>query len=252
VPFPPMAGDYIEQRTKSPSAERERGRIIATVGLFCAIPCTETFVSFLPSSNDLILFVSAAVILLLIPGPAVLYVLTRSVDQGRKAGLASCAGIATGSLVHVLGATLGLSALLLSSAVAFSLVKYAGAAYLFYLGVKKLRERPAMDVEAKHVPALPLRRVYAQGVLVEALNPKVAIFFFAFPARGHVSLQFFALGMLFTFMGFTTDSVWALTAGSAAGWLRRNRTFIRSERYVSGTVYLGLGMATAVTGSKHK
>ena len=218
----------------------------------------ETLVSFLPSSNDLLLFVSAAVILLLIPGPAVLYVLTRSVDQGRKAGLASCFGIATGSLVHVLAATLGLSALLLSSAVAYSVVKYAGAAYLIYLGVKKLRERPAMDIHARHVPPLPLRRVYSQGVLVEALNPKVAIFFFAFlpqfvsPARGHVSLQFFALGMIFTFMGLTTDSAWALTAGSAAGWLRRNRTFIRNERYVSGTVYLGLGMATAVTGSRHK
>ncbi len=115
-----------------------------------------------------------------------------------------------------------------------------------------------MDVQAKHVAPLPLRRVYAQGVLVEALNPKVAIFFFAFlpqfvnPARGHVSLQFFTLGMLFTLLGFTTDSVWALAAGSASGWLRRNRTFIRNERYVSGTVYLGLGMATAVTGSRHK
>jgi threonine/homoserine/homoserine lactone efflux protein len=161
-------------------------------------------------------------------------------------------------LIHVMAATLGLSALLLSSAVAYSLVKYAGAAYLIYLGIKKFRERSDMDVPTRHVAALPLRRIYAQGVLVEALNPKVAIFFFAFlpqfvnPARGHVSLQFFALGMLFTFMGFTTDSLWALTAGSAAGWLRRNRTFIRNERYVSGTVYLGLGMATAVTGSRHK
>jgi threonine/homoserine/homoserine lactone efflux protein len=214
--------------------------------------------SFLPSPSDLLLFVSAAVILLIIPGPAVLYVLTRSIDQGRKAGLASCSGIATGTLVHVLGATLGLSALLLSSAAAYSVVKYAGAAYLFYLGFKKLRERPALDEETNPVPALPLRRVYAQGVLVEALNPKVAIFFFAFlpqfvnPARGHVSMQFFTLGMLFALLGFTTDSVWALTAGSAAGWLRRNRSFIRNERYVSGTVYLGLGMATAVSGSRHK
>ena len=111
--------------------------------------------SFLPSPNDLLLFVSAAVILLIIPGPAVLYVLTRSIDQGRKAGLASCAGIATGTLVHVLGATLGLSALLLSSAVAYSLVKYAGAAYLIYLGIKKLRERSSMDVNPKHVAPLP-------------------------------------------------------------------------------------------------
>ena len=163
-----------------------------------------------------------------------------------------CSGVATGTLVHVLGATLGLSALLLSSAAAYSVVKYAGAAYLFYFRFKKLRERPTLEEETNHMPALPLRRVYAQGVLVKALDPKVAIFFFAFlpqfvnPARGHVSMQFFTLGMLFALLGFTTDSVWALTAGSAAGWLRRNRSFIRNERYVSGTVYLGLGMATAV------
>jgi threonine/homoserine/homoserine lactone efflux protein len=214
--------------------------------------------SFLPPSNDLFLFVTAAVILLLIPGPAVLYVVARSVDQGRGAGLASTSGIATGTLAHVLAATLGLSALLLSSAVAYSLVRYAGAAYLLYLGVRKFRERPAADEEVKRAQALPLRHVYAQGVLVQVLNPKTAIFFFAFlpqfvsPARGHLSLQFFALGMLFTVMGLISDSMWALTAGSAAGWLRRNRTFIRNEHYISGTVYLGLGMATAVSGTRHK
>ncbi len=217
-----------------------------------------TPMNFLPSANDLLIFMTAALVLLLIPGPAVLYVVARSVDQGRRAGLASTFGIATGTLAHVMAATLGLSALLLSSAIAFSLVKYAGAVYLFYLGIKKLRERPATDDEVKHVQALPLPRVYAQGVLVQVLNPKTAIFFFAFlpqfvnPARGRVSLQFFALGMLFTLMALISDSGWALTAGSAAGWLRRNRTFIRNERYISGTVYLGLGMATAVSGSRHK
>jgi threonine/homoserine/homoserine lactone efflux protein len=218
----------------------------------------EILVSFLPSSNDLLLFATAAIILLLIPGPAVLYIVARSVDQGRRAGLASTSGIATGTLAHVLAATLGLSALMLSSAVAYSMVKYAGAAYLIYLGVKKLRKRPLEDGKVKHVQALPLRRVFTQGVLVQVLNPKTAIFFFAFlpqfvnPTRGHVSLQFFALGMMFTAMGLMSDSVWALTAGSAAGWLRRNRSFIRNERYISGTVYLGLGMATAVSGSRHK
>jgi threonine/homoserine/homoserine lactone efflux protein len=214
--------------------------------------------NFLPFSDELILFITTGLILLLVPGPPVLYVVARSVDQGRRAGLASSSGIATGTLAHVLAATLGLSALLLSSAVAYSFVKYAGAAYLFYLGVKKFREGPTADDEVKHVHALPLRRVYAQGVLVQVLNPKIAIFFFAFlpqfvnPARGNVSLQFFALGMMFTAMGFISDSVWALTAGSAAGWLRRNQTFIRNERYISGTVYLGLGMVTAVSGSRHK
>ncbi|MGA3223642.1 MAG: LysE family translocator [Acidobacteriaceae bacterium] len=214
--------------------------------------------NFLPPVNDLLLFSTAALILLVIPGPSVLYVVARSLDQGRKAGLASTSGISTGTLAHVVAATLGLSALLLSSATAYSVVKYAGAAYLFYLGIKKFRERPTIDTKETQVQALPLRRVYAQGVLVEALNPKTALFFFAFlpqfvnPARGQVSLQFLTLGMLFTLLGFTSDSIWALTAGSAAGWLRRNRSFSRNQRYISGTVYLGLGMATAVSGSRHK
>jgi threonine/homoserine/homoserine lactone efflux protein len=127
-----------------------------------------------------------------------------------------------------------------------------------YLGIKKFRERPVAHDTLMHMPPLPLRRVYAQGVLVQILNPKTAIFFFAFlpqfvnPARGQVSLQFFALGMLLTLMAFMSDSIWALTAGSAAGWLRRNQTFLRNQRYVSGRVYLGLGMATAVSGSRHK
>jgi threonine/homoserine/homoserine lactone efflux protein len=214
--------------------------------------------TFLPPAKDLLLFVTAAMVLLLIPGPAVLYIVMRSVDQGRSAGLASSSGIATGSLVHVLAATLGLSALLVSSATAYSLVKYAGAAYLIFLGIKKLRERPAADVEMRHVQPLPLRRVYAQGVLVNVLNPKTAIFFFAFlpqfvsPLREHVTLQFLFLGMLFAVMGFVSDSIWALTAGSAAGWLRRNRKFMRNQHYFSGAVYMGLGLATAVSGSHHK
>jgi threonine/homoserine/homoserine lactone efflux protein len=214
--------------------------------------------SFLPPANDLLLFSTAALILLVIPGPSVLYVVARSLDQGRKAGLASTSGISTGTLAHVVAATLGLSALLLSSATAYSVVKYAGAVYLFYLGIKKFRERPIIDTEETQIQALPLRRVYAQGVLVEALNPKTALFFFAFlpqfvnPARGQVSLQFLTLGMLFTLLGFASDSIWALTAGSAAGWLRRNQSFSRNQRYISGTVYLGLGVATAVSGSRHK
>jgi threonine/homoserine/homoserine lactone efflux protein len=213
--------------------------------------------SLLPPPRDLLLFVTAAVVLLVIPGPAVLYIVARSVDQGRRAGLASASGIATGGLVHVLAATLGLSALLLSSAMAYSTVKYAGAAYLIYLGIKKFREHPGDDGVNRVQPA-SLRQVYAQGVLVQVLNPKSALFFFAFlpqfvnPARGPVALQFLALGMLFTVMGFTTDSLWALTAGFAAGWMQRNRTFLRYQKYVSGTVFIGLGVATAVSGARHQ
>jgi threonine/homoserine/homoserine lactone efflux protein len=206
----------------------------------------------LPPLRELLFFLTAATVLIVIPGPAVLYVIARSVDQGRKAGLASCSG----GLVHVGAAALGLSALLVSSATAYSLVKYAGAAYLVYLGIKKLREHPGAGAISHVLPA-SLRHIYAQGVLVEVLNPKVAIFFFAFlpqfvnPARGPVTPQFLSLGMLFLIVGFTSDSLWALTAGSAAGWLQRNPVFLRNQQYVAGTVYIGLGLATAASGSRH-
>jgi len=210
-----------------------------------------------PPAHDLVLFITAAAVLLLMPGPAVLYIVARSVDRGRMAGLASSSGIAVGTLVHVLAATLGLSALLLSSAAAYSLVRYAGAAYLFYLGIKKFHERPRNE-NGKHMPLVPMRKMFAQGILVNVLNPKTAIFFFAFlpqfviPARGHVTLQFFALGMMFALMGWASDSVWALSAGSAGGLLRDNRKFIENERYAAGTVYMGLGLVTALSGSRHK
>jgi threonine/homoserine/homoserine lactone efflux protein len=212
----------------------------------------------LPPPRELFLFMTAALVLLVIPGPAVLYIVARSVEQGRRAGLASACGISTGGMVQVIAAAFGLSALLVSSAMAYSVVKYAGAVYLIYLGVKKLREQPAAEVEGVQAAArVSLRRIYGQGALVEVLNPKTALFFFAFlpqfvnPARGPVSLQLLALGVLFTAMALTSDSLWALAAGSAAGWLQRNRGFVRRQKYVSGTVYIGLGLATAASGSRH-
>ena len=212
----------------------------------------------LPPAHDLALFTTAAIVLLLIPGPAVLYIVARSVDQGRAAGLASAAGIATGTLLHVLAASVGLSALLLSSATAFSMVKYAGAAYLFYLGLKKFRERPRSGRGIGHVARIPMHKVFAQGTMVNILNPKTALFFFAFlpqfvsPARGHVSLQFFTLGMLFALMGWASDSTWAVFAGAAARWLRGNTRFLENQRYAAGTIYMGLGLATALSGTRHK
>ena len=211
--------------------------------------------SLLPPPRELALFMTAAIVLLVIPGPAVLYIVTRSAEQGRKSGLASCCGIATGGLVHVVTAACGLSALLVSSATAYSAVKYIGAAYLIYLGVRKFRETAPDIGGSKRVQPASLRRIYAQGVVVQIFNPKSAIFFFAFlpqfvdPARGPATLQFLALGLLFTVMGLTSDSLWAVAAGSAAGWLRRNRFFLRHQHHVSGTVYIGLGLATAASGS---
>src|SRR5215470_9867626 len=162
----------------------------------------------------------AALILLLTPGPAVLYIVTRSVDQGRKAGLASVFGVEVGNSVHVLAATLGLSALLLTSALAFSIVKYAGAGYLIYVGIRTLM-RPVVTEVSMNRSQKNLRQIFSQGFIVATLNPKTALFFLAFlpqfvdGTRGSVSLQFLMLGLIFVAMGFTTDSIYALLSGKA-------------------------------------
>src|SRR5689334_15064339 len=133
----------------------------------------------LPDPTHYALFIAGTIALLITPGPAVLYVVTRSVDQGRRAGFVSVLGLQGGTFFHVLGAALGLSAILLSSALAFDVVKYLGAGYLIYLGIRKLRA-PAYNPTVIRTEPIPLRRVFSQGILVNILNPKTALFFFAF------------------------------------------------------------------------
>lgn len=199
----------------------------------------------------------ASLALVVVPGPAVLYIITRSVNQGRTAGFASAAGIATGGLVHVAAATLGLSALLASSAVAFSAVKYLGAAYLIYLGIRTLVTRTDR-VAATGPTSRTLRNLYSQGVVVQALNPKVALFFLAFlpqfvdPSRGSVVSQTLVLGAMFIAIGLCSDSLYALLAGTAGDWLKRQAAFASAQRYVAGGVFIGLGLATALSGNKSK
>jgi threonine/homoserine/homoserine lactone efflux protein len=203
----------------------------------------------LPST--LPLFITASLILLLTPGPAVLYIVARSIDQGRKAGLVSVLGIEVANFFHVIAAALGLSAILLSSALLFSVVKYLGAAYLIYLGIRKLTSRDEAQADTP-VEQKSLRRIFSQGVVVNVLNPKVALFFFAFlpqfvdSARGSLSLQVFSLGVIFVMLAITTDSIYALLAGTAGQWLRGNLRFLRFQRYFAGTVYIGLGVTTAL------
>jgi threonine/homoserine/homoserine lactone efflux protein len=200
------------------------------------------------------LFVVAALALLLVPGPAVLYVVARSVDQGRRAGLVSVLGIHVGTLVHITAATVGLSALVVSSAVAFTAVKIAGALYLIGLGLWTLFSRRA-ETDVALGGEANLRRAFAQGIVVNVLNPKTALFFLAFlpqfvdPNASHPALQIAFLGVLFALLGLVTDSLWALAAGTAGGWLRGHRGFVRAQRYVAGSVYVGLGAVTALTGS---
>jgi threonine/homoserine/homoserine lactone efflux protein len=212
----------------------------------------------MPDPSALTLFLIAAAVLLVTPGPAVLYVVARSLDQGRWAGIVSTLGINVGTLFHVAAATLGVSALLVRSALAFSVVKYAGAAYLVYLGVRKLREKEDAQA-ASVVEPKKLTRVFYEGMLVNLTNPKTALFFFAFlpqfvdPARGSsAALQFFLLGAIFVVMAIISDSAYALLAGSLGGWLRGHLGFLRVQRYLAGSVYLGMGVVTALSGSGKK
>jgi threonine/homoserine/homoserine lactone efflux protein len=202
------------------------------------------------------IFLGASLALLLTPGPAVFYIVSRSIEQGRAAGLVSVMGICTGTLVHVVAATLGLSAVLVSSATAFTVVRYVGAVYLIALGIQTLTARTAAaDLVA---PRTDLRRVFLQGVIVNILNPHTALFFFAFlpqfvdVAARSVTLQMLTLGVLFVGLSATTDSVWALAAGTAGHWMRRSPRFARGQRYVTGGALIGLGAVTAVAGSGRK
>jgi len=195
--------------------------------------------------------------MLLTPGPAVTFIVARSVERGRAAGLLTVLGIQTGTLFHVLAATMGLSRLLLSSALAFGAVKYAGAGYLIYLGVRKFLERdaPAANVSLSSRSGF---QMYRDGMIVCLLNPKTALFFFSFlpqfvdVARGRVAGQILVLGLVFFCLALITDGMYVLAAGKVGQWLRQRRGFLRAQRYVSGSVYIGLGLATAPGGRRSK
>jgi threonine/homoserine/homoserine lactone efflux protein len=196
--------------------------------------------------SSLLLFATAAFALAVVPGPAVLYIVARSVDQGRLAGFVSALGIATGSLVHVTAATIGLSSLLASSATAFTIVKYAGAVYLIVLGIRRLMTREVLE-EAVVRGERSRRSLFANGVVVNILNPKTALFFLAFlpqfvdPDSGSVPLEILVLGLTFTLIALASDSTWALLAGTLGGWLKRSRWYLGVKRWVTGLVFVGLG-----------
>jgi threonine/homoserine/homoserine lactone efflux protein len=235
----------------------------------------------MPTVTTLGVFTAAALALLVVPGPAVLYVISRSVDEGRLAGVVRVLGVGAGSMVHVLAAVTGLSALLASSSTAFTIVKYLGAAYLVWLGVRVLRSRDravppepnqrfvlrdqavAAGAEAtsdsrraESDRSAPLGRAFRQGAIVQVLNPKVALFFLAFlpqfvdPAVGPSAAQIALLGAVFVVLALLTDAMYALLAGTLGDWLRRSSSARRGLRRVSGAVYIGLGATAAVSGSR--
>ncbi len=201
------------------------------------------------------LFVVASAVLLLTPGPAVLFIVARSVEQGRTAGLVSVLGIHLGTIVHVTAAAVGLSALLVSSALAFAIVKYLGAAYLVWIGIRTLMAKDP-DPERPEVPAEPLRRVFRDGFVVNLFNPKTAIFFLAFlpqfvdPARGALHWQILILGLTFMGLGVMSDGMFALVAGAAGDFLRRNRRLLRFQRWFAGASFIGVGVTAALATRK--
>src|SRR5438045_4733546 len=188
-------------------------------------------------TSSLGVFVAASVALLIVPGPAVLYIVGRSLRHGRAAGFLSVLGICTGTLLHVVAAALGLTAVLRTSPLAFSAIRYAGAAYLVWLGVRALRS-DERSIESAFVPHDGPFQIFRQGVIVNLLNPKTALFFLAFlpqfvnVRRGSVGIQVLVLGTIFACMGFMTDSSWGLLAGAVANRLKANLRF-RSEEHTS-------------------
>ena len=205
-------------------------------------------------TSKLPFFIVAAAVLIVIPGPSVFYIVARSLDQGRLAGLVSTLGVSAGGLFHIAAAALGLSALLASSAVAFNTVKYLGAAYLIFLGVRRILapERAAPPAPGERQA---LSRMFYEGMVVNLLNPKTALFFLAFlpqfvePSIGPVSIQILLLGGIFLAIAIVSDGLYALLAGSVGNRLQRNAGLLSVRRFLSGGVYIALGVATALSGS---
>ncbi len=208
-------------------------------------------------SATLVSFGIAAALLVAMPGPATLYIVTRSLDQGRSAGVASVLGISVGAIAHFIAAGFGLSAILMTSATAFSAVKYAGALYLIYLGIQKLRSNETLKIDGE-VPKEPLLKIFRQGVIVNVLNPKAAIFSLAFlpqfinPTGAPVWQQLSLLCFVFICIGLLGDSTYAMLAGQMRQWIVKHPKFLRRQKYVTGGTYIALGMAAATVGPNQK
>ena len=202
----------------------------------------------MPAPATLAVFCAAALALIVVPGPAVTYVVTQSVDKGRGAGLVSALGIASGGLVHVAAATVGLSALIASSASAFTAVKLVGAAYLVAIGLMRIAGRGGEPAEQEQVAR---HRLFVQGAVVNVLNPKTALFFLAFlpqfvdPDRGPVALQAAVLGCVFVTIAAVSDSLYAVVSAAFADRIRGSARARQVKRYASGGIFVALGATAA-------
>ena len=209
----------------------------------------------LPPRPLLTAFLAASLVLAVTPGPGVLYIVTRSLTQGRRSGLASVAGVALGNLGNAIGAALGLATLFAVSSTAFAIVKYAGAAYLVYLGIRVLRSAAPSPGAGQPLTPVSARRAFRDGLLVALLNPKTTIFFAAFLPQfigvdASPLVQGIALGTLFVAIAALTDSLYALAAGSLARPLLRASGARTLGRYVSASTFIGLGAFAALVGTR--
>lgn len=210
---------------------------------------------FEPSS--LVIFITATLALIVTPGPAVLYIVGRSIKQGRMAGFVSSLGIGSASIVHVTFAALGLSAILMKSALVFSTVKYLGAAYLIYLGIRTLTSKTQVT-EIQNIKEMSYSQIFRQGFVVNLLNPRTALFFLSFlpqfvdPSRGPAVLQIIILGFIVIGMAIVSDSMYAIAAGSAGQFLSGNIRLAKTQKYFTGIIYIGLGIAAALSSNNQQ
>ncbi len=205
----------------------------------------------IPEVSKIVMFATVAFTLIVVPGPAVLFITAKSIENGKKSGFISVLGIGAGAMVHVCFAAFGLSAILLASATAFSIIKYLGAVYLIYLGIQKFILKPSDTL--KKEPTTSGKKqlsVFYEGIIVNVLNPKTAIFFFALLPQfvsvelGGTSSQIIFLGLLFVSIAILSDSLYVIIADKAYAYLRNKSIFIRFHQYFIGTIYILLGLLT--------
>ena len=205
----------------------------------------------MPSLDSIVAFAIASLALLVIPGPAVLYVINRSIADGRSIALAGVAGLELGNFVHVIAATIGLSAVIAASATAFGIVKWIGAGYLVFIGLRTLIKKPqAMEAQST---SLTRGKSFTQGIIVNTFNPKVALFFLSFLPQfideklGSAALQSLILGSMFVAIGLCTDGMYAILASALRTTLLRGKSLPFVQRYVAGTVFIALGLIASTT-----
>ncbi|WP_103067988.1 LysE family translocator [Aquimarina sediminis] len=204
----------------------------------------------LPDFESIMFFLAAASVLILIPGPSVLYIMARSMEQGYKAGIVSVLGIGVGSLIHVSAAAIGISSILLASSTAFSIIKYLGAIYLIYLGVKKLLEKTPTTQPAKAQKRKQLNKIFYEAIVVNTFNPKTAIFFFSFlpqfinVEKGGNAGQILFLGILFTVFAVLSDTLYVLLSMKISKWFANSKKYLRRQKNVTGSIYIALGLLT--------